>query len=226
MRPRSGHRSRRPVLPPIPWRRWLRRARRAGAAWWALAAIGSVVGAAHLAAADAAADAERDAWGRSVPVAIATHDLGPGSVVHPDDATVEQRPAAVVPDGALDAVPVGDVVTAPVLAGEALVAGRVGGDGLSVVAARVPAGHRAVAIPIDRPGSAPPLRPGDLVDVLATFDVLDPADTAPTGVVASAAVVVAVDDSTVTVAVPADDVDRVAFAVARGTVTLALVGAG
>ena len=76
----------------------------------------------------------------------------------------------------------------------------------------------------------PPLRLGDRVDVLATFDVLDPTDGSggaePTGAVADGALVVDVSDDAVTVAVPATDAARVAFAVARGTVTLALVGAG
>ncbi|MBA2282806.1 MAG: hypothetical protein H0W25_16485, partial [Acidimicrobiia bacterium] len=51
-------------------------------------------------------------------------------------------------------------------------------------------------------------------------------DTAPTGVVAHAATVVDVGDRAVTVAVPEADAPRLAFAAARGTVTLALVGAG
>ncbi|MGH9138594.1 MAG: RcpC/CpaB family pilus assembly protein, partial [Acidimicrobiales bacterium] len=95
-------------------------------------------------------------------------------------------------------------------------------------AALVPAGHRALALPVTAGVGAPSVVVGDRVDVLAAFDMLDEPDTAdvdPAGVVTAGAVVVDVGESAVTVAVPEDDAPRVAFAAARGTVTLALVGA-
>ncbi|HET7721777.1 MAG TPA: RcpC/CpaB family pilus assembly protein, partial [Acidimicrobiales bacterium] len=108
-----------------------------------------------------------------------------------------------------------------------LVEARLAPDGLSPVAARIPPGHRAVAVPTAAGGfatEAPPVEVGDRVDVLATFDVLEP-DAPPTAPVARDALVIEVADSRISLAVEADDAAPVAFALARGTVTLALVGA-
>lgn len=76
------------------------------------------------------------------------------------------------------------------------------------MAALVPAGGRAVAVPVA--DALPPLRRGDRVDVLAP------------SVVAADAVVLDVGETVVTVAVVAADAPRVADALARGPVTLAL----
>jgi Flp pilus assembly protein CpaB len=119
----------------------------------------------------------------------------------------------------------------PLESGEVLLASKLAPEGLRGVAALVPPGDRALAVPVDPGGLA--LRLGDRVDVLATFDVAGADDTAPalptpaapTFPVARAALVVGVGDGAVTVAVGPDEVPRVAFALARGTVALALVGA-
>jgi Flp pilus assembly protein CpaB len=149
-------------------------------------------------------------------------------VLGADDVTVQRWPVAVVPAGAVADAPDGRIVTDAVVAGEAVVERRLAPGGLSTVAALVPEHHRAIAVPSSIGGlgtDAPPLTNGDRVDLLATFDVLD-GDAPPTGAVAEGALVVDVgDEGTVTVAVPEEDAPRVAFAVARGTVTLALVGA-
>jgi hypothetical protein len=64
---------------------------------------------------------------------------------------------------------------------------------------------------------------GDHVDLIAGFDVANAStDQAPAFTVARDAVVVAVDDQRVTVAVPGTDVERVAFAIVAGTVVPAL----
>jgi Flp pilus assembly protein CpaB len=201
--------------------------------WWLAAASVAALAAVRVGGLDDAADARRRAWGESTTVAVAARDLPAGTVVVGDDITVEEWPAALVPDGALAEPPTGSTITASVVAGEAVVGARVAPGGLSGVAALIPAGHRAVAVPGSAGGlgtDTPPLRVGDRVDVLATFDVLDPTDgsasTEPTGTVADGALVVDVSDEAVTVAVPAADAARVAFAAARGTITLALVGAG
>lgn len=218
-------------LPRVPFHRLLRWARRSPVAWWVAAAAVAVLAATQVAGLDDDAEARRQAWGTSVAVAVAARDLGAGAVVGPDDVTVEQWPAAVVPAGALDSVPEGRTVAAPIVAGEAVVGARVAPEGLGAVAALVPEEHRAIAVPTAAGGlgtDAPPLAVGDRVDVLATFDVIDPSGAdggAPTGTVTAGAMVVDVGESAVTIAVPIDEVARVAFAVARGTVTLALVGA-
>lgn len=220
-------------LPRLPWRRLLRRARRSPALWWATAAVLALGAAARVGSLDDQAEAARAAWGESVPVVVAAHDLAAGDVIGPLDVVVESWPRAVVPPGALAEVPEGRTVTAPIVAGEAVVPARVAPDGLSDVAALLPPGWRAVAIPAAGGGfggDLPPLAAGDRVDVLASFDTFDlddgSTDPEPAGVVAEGALVVDVADGAVTVGVPAAVAPDVAFATTRGTVTLALVGAG
>jgi Flp pilus assembly protein CpaB len=215
-------------VPRLPLRRWARRARRSPAVWWSAAAVTAALASVQVSALDGRAAARREAWGASTPVVVAARDLETGHVVGAGDTTVQRWPLAVVPAGALAQAPAGRVVTAAMLAGEAVVGQRLAPEGLSGVAALVPEHHRAIAVPSSTAGfgtDAPPLVSGDRVDVLATFDVLD-GDAPPTDAVAEGALVVDVGDGTVTVAVLEDDAPRVAFAVARGTVTLALVGAG
>ncbi len=65
---------------------------------------------------------------------------------------------------------------------------------------------------------------GDHVEVLATFDP-DSIDGNPTIVVAPFATVVDVTESAVTLAMPQDDGERVAFALATAVVTVVLTGA-
>ncbi len=67
------------------------------------------------------------------------------------------------------------------------------------------------------------LQVGDVVDVLATVDALD-TGAAPTVLVAPASAVVHVAEATVTVAVTVEQAPKVAYAVAAGIVSLALVG--
>lgn len=218
-------------LPDLPIRRWIGRVRRSPFTWWTLALVAAVLAVSRIGAAADAADARRRSWGESVEVVVAVRPLQPGDVVSSGDTRLEHWPAAVVPAGALHEPPTGAVVVAALVAGEAVVEQRLAPDGLSGVAALIPPGHRAVAVPVAGGGygtEAPPLARGDRVDVLATFEVLDAdlGDDPPAGPVAQAALVVDVGDAAITVAVAEADASRVAFAVARGTVTLALVGAG
>jgi Flp pilus assembly protein CpaB len=137
-------------------------------------------------------------------------------VVGADDVTLEDRPLAVVPDGAVTDAPVGLVATADLVLGEVVVQARLAPEGLAGVAALVPDGWRALAVPTSASGlgaPVPPLAVGDRVDVLAP------------DVVAADALVVDVEETAVTVAVPADDAPALAEAVAGAVVTLALRGA-
>jgi Flp pilus assembly protein CpaB len=158
----------------------------------------------------AQADARR--FGSPVEIAVARVDLAPGAAV---DAELLPWPSDLVPRGALPHVPDGLIATQPILAGEPLVRSRVGEGGL------VPAGSRALAVPTG-PGALG-LRPGDRVDVLATFDPLvAPRGQDPTATVARGATVVNVRAQAVTVAVTEAEAPRVAFALAQSTITLAL----
>jgi Flp pilus assembly protein CpaB len=124
-----------------------------------------------------------------------------------------------LPDGALRSVPDGRVLHHAVFQGEVLLEDHLAPAGQRGLAARVSAGGRAVAIPVE-PGLVPPLEPGQLVDVLAVSPDGD-AD-----VVADAAEVLHADDEAVTVAVREADASAVVAALATGVVTVTLIGAG
>ncbi len=165
----------------------------------------------------ARADARR--FGRPVEVAVARVDLAAGSVAGPDTVELRTWPERLLPPRALRSVPEDRVVTGAVLAGEPLVADRLGTDTL------VPSGTRALALPTGPGGLG--IRPGDRVDVLATFDPLvAPEGEDPTVTVARAATVVAVRASAITVAVTEVEAPRVAFALSQATITLALTPPG
>lgn len=94
------------------------------------------------------------------------------------------------------------------------------------LAASLPAGTRAVAVPADRP--APPLEPTQRVDVLApsaSKDVPEDAGATPSvEVLARGAVVLAVDDRRISIAVPEAQAPAVVAAVLDGRIALTLAG--
>ena len=161
------------------------------------------------------------ALGETTTVAIATTPLEPGDEIGDGDVALVDRPVAHVPERALGSDPTGLTVRSPVGLDEILTADRVAGEDRAGAAALVPEGWRAIPIPVL--DATLPASPGDLVDVIASFD---PASTVrdPSLVVAADAVVVDVADDAVTVAVTRERVTEVAFALANGIVTLALVG--
>lgn len=161
------------------------------------------------------------ALGETTTVAIATRDVEPGERLEAGDVVLEQRPAGHVPTGAVAHDPTGATVRDALHDGEIVLGSRLAGDGRSGAAALVPEGWRAVAVPVvDAPV---PARPGDVVDVVASFDPTLVAGEA-SRVVAAEAVVVAATEDAVTVAVARSRLTDVAFALANGIVTLALVG--
>jgi Flp pilus assembly protein CpaB len=173
------------------------------------------------------AEAARQRWGRARPVAVATRDLVPGDLVDGSAVEVRRLPEAAVAPQALAEPPSGSMVRQPVAAGEPLVPERLAPQGLTGVAALVPAGHRAVAIPIG-PLAAPPLTVGDHVDVLAVVPALveeQPREDQPSFPLVDAAVVVDVGEQSIAVAVPEADAPRVAWVLTNGSVVLALAGA-
>jgi len=132
--------------------------------------------------------------------------------------TTRSVPIALLPRRALATLPPDAVAAVDLTPGEIVLAQRL--TGRSTVAARLPSGTRAVAVPT---GGGLPLEIGDRVDVLATFDTGDPA-AEPTLAVASDALVLAVDEDAATVAVSQSAAPRVAYALAVGTITLVLSG--
>jgi Flp pilus assembly protein CpaB len=192
------------------------------ARWLAIAVlIALAVTVVHRTAASAAD--ERHRWGEARTVAVARHRIAIGSTIGADDVEARSWPVALVPAGAVGTVPAGRTAVATIEAGEAVLAARVAPDGVHGMSALVPDGWRALAVPV-----APTvltLGVGDRVDLIAGFDVQgarEPADRSPSLVVARDAIVVAVDEQRVTVAVPDDDAERLAFAIVAGTVVPAL----
>jgi hypothetical protein len=113
-----------------------------------------------------------------------------------------------VPGDARPAPADGEVAAAWIGAGEIVHEHRLAPAGLSPVAALLPPGTRGVAVPL---GLAPlPVEVGDRVDVHGATRL------------ASDALVIAVHEEAVTVAVDAADAARVAYEASNGTVTLVL----
>lgn len=215
--PAARRRARRRTL-----RRVLARLRRRPVAWWlatlVLAAITTLVVTSALARAEAGAAR----YGSTRVVLVAVRDVAAGELLGTGDAEAREVPAGFVPRGAVGSEALGSRVAQALRAGEVVHGRRLAPGGLSAVAALLPPGTRGLAVPSD-PGGLP-LEPGDVVDVLATVaEVGATGDLPPTVVVAADATVVDVGEAAVTIAVPAADAGRVAYAMATGLVTLALV---
>lgn len=166
------------------------------------------------------AEAAAARYGTTSTVWVASADLPPGARIGAGDVAAEARPAAFIPAGAVDDDPTGRRVAHRVSAGEVVAEHRLAGGDRRGVAALVPEGWRAVAVPaVD---GTLPVVVGQRVDVVAASD----AEAGPVGtVVARDGIVVHVaDDSTTTVAVEGGDAPRVVAALAGGYVALALVG--
>jgi Flp pilus assembly protein CpaB len=217
MRPKPPVRPLVPSLPRVPFALALRRRPRLR---WALVALLALCVGLLVQGAVSRADAVRAAWGRTRTVVVATRDLPVGHVLGAGDTARKEVPAALAPPGALAAVPAGRAVRMPVFDGEVLVQRRLAPPGVGGVAARLPAGMRAVAIPTE-PGTAPRLQVGQRVDVVAVAASSD--GSVPGFVLARAAPVVDVREGAAAVAVDPEVVPRIAVALAEGAVSLALV---
>jgi Flp pilus assembly protein CpaB len=209
--------------------RWRRSRSRIGR--WVLAIGLAVVAAALVSHLTGQATETVAGWGQTRSVLVARHDLGPGRAVTADDVVRRDLPDAAVPASAVTDVPpggstgspIGRVVTSLIVAGEVVSRQRLAPDGVQGIAALVPDGHRAVAVPTEGTGLA--LRVGDRVDVFApgrtdstTATRSDRADP-----VATNAVVVDVSTNAVTIAVDRSEVAALARALGQGTPVLALI---
>ena len=199
----------------------LRRLARSPLAYWVAVVALAAFTASTVAGQVDRAEVQAARYGRLRPIVVATHTVEMGAVVRPADVAIRSIPAAFLPEGALagTGAVVGRTVAVPLFQGAAVLAAHLAPDGLEGVAALLPAGTRAVAVPAGPASVA--LRRGDRVDVLATFDP-PPAGEEPTFPVAEAAPVLDVGPEAVTVAVGPEDAKRVAYAVAAGVVTLTL----
>ena len=161
----------------------------------------------------------RDRWGDIAVVAVAVADIPAGSVIGLGDVEMTERPASMLPAGALEELPVERTPRVDLVAGEVVVEDRLAGGASSGPSALIPPQWRAVAVSTRADGL--PVEAGSVVDVVVTYDAF--VTDADSGVVVADAVVIAVADEAVTVAVPASLTTAVADAVTNGVVTLALV---
>lgn len=166
------------------------------------------------------ADRARLRWGTTTELLVARRDLPPGWAIGPDDLRRVEWPTALVPSGALDEVPAGARLRAPVAHGEALVAHRIDGSERGEWAALLTPGQVAIQLPL--PAPLPGAAAGDLVDVLAPDTAMSPDLT--TGVaaerVATGARLLHVDDRHATVAVRSDEAVDTAGAALGGLVAV------
>jgi Flp pilus assembly protein CpaB len=206
------------VRPParLPLRRVLKRP----VPWWAGAAALALFAGLLTARMASAAVAQQSSWGAAEAVVVLRHDVAAGELVDAGDLELRQLPRLAVPSGALRAVRAG-VAVVDLHRGEALTRERLAGASTSALAARLPAGTRGVAIPLDE--TSVPVRRGDRVDVIVTVDPESAGQGPPSFVVARNVPVVGVTDEAATVAVPLDLAPKVAWATTTAAVTLSLV---
>ena len=212
----------------------LHRSHRAAAVWWLAAFVLAAVTGLSVAHLTARAEAQAARYGSLRTVAVAARPLPAGSTLAGGDVERRTLPAAFLPAAPVAAEPEGHALLVAVAEGEPLLEAKLAPFGVRGVAALLPPGTRALAVPVGAAGR-PPLERGDRVDVLATFDVAFPGeeggvappagDNAPTFPGAEGAVVVDVGEEAVSVAVGAEEAPRLAFTLARGVATLALTAA-
>jgi Flp pilus assembly protein CpaB len=186
--------------------------------WFPVLVIGLLVALIVQRSLAAGAEARRD-WGETRAVVVAVTPLMAGDAISGDAVAVVERPRAMVPDGALDALPADAVVAVDVPAGEPLLATRLVGGAASDIGARTAIDRRAMAVPVD-PGSLV-VAIGDRVDLLAASPIGDLGQLAGE-VVAAAAPVVDVTDTHVVVAVRSAEAPAMAVALADGYVSVAV----
>jgi len=204
-----------------PQRRWVRlgRWRHHPLAYWSAVTALAVTTAILVTSLTSEARSALDAFGTVERVAVARQGIDAGQRIYDGDIAWRDLPSGVLPDQTATDV-VGRRAAAPIHAGEPIVDARLAPDGVSPLAAQVPAGRQAMALPLDTP--APPLEVGDRVDVWAVF-APGPTDI-PADRVARRAPVVAVTDEAVTVALVDDEVAPTALALRTGSIVIALDG--
>lgn len=178
-----------------------------------------------------------------VRIAVAAQPLEFGSALAAGNVRMQDWPAASVPEGAFrnleDALRNNRVALGPIAVGEPVLASKVSGsDGRATLAALLPAGMRAVSLPVDATrGVAGFVLPGMTVDVLLTRQIGGAganSNDLRTDVLLESVQVLAIDQSAsakesepkvvknVTVAVAPVDAQRVSLAQRIGTISLAL----
>jgi Flp pilus assembly protein CpaB len=201
---------------------------------WTAAAIVALATAAYVANVLVSLRHQDQAYGRVHTVVVAARDLPLGRRVRIDDLLDRHvRGEAPTPETVTRrAVAVGRIVAVPLLRGSIVTDRHLAAHRRDGRDGAVPNGLRSMRVVIE--GGVRP-HPGDPVDLYATFDPQTVgADVEPTLTVARAVPVVAVDTDDsgvpgehgasigVTVLVSPDEAKRLAFAVAVGTLAIAI----
>jgi len=157
----------------------------------------------------------RGAYGTLRRVAVARHPLAAGALLGAADVSWRDLPALALPaDPAPN--PVGRTTLAPIAAGQVLTSAQLSDGRARGLAALVPPGEQAVAVPLA--DHALGLAPGDRVEVVAPAR-----DGNGTGhVVVRDAPVLQVGSGRVVLAVGDDEIDALADALAAGQPVIAL----
>lgn len=184
---------------------------------WLLIGAAAVVVAALVGHVVSQAEAARRRWGETRPVLVADRAIAVGG--HLRGATSWHRwPVAVLPKGALRALPQGARAGVAMSPGSVLTRASV----RRVVGDRGGGGdRRRLAVPLG--AARPQLRIGDRVDVWATTDPSLSNGHLSTNRVADTAVVTSIDDRSATVAVKPAEVPAVAEATSVATITLVVL---
>jgi pilus assembly protein CpaB len=183
---------------------------------------------------------------RMVRIAVASQELTFGTSLSSQNVRLANWPASSVPVGAFTTVEEATksrVALRPIVPGEPILASKVSGtDGRATIAANLPQGQLAFAVPInDVTGAGGFIRPGDVVDVMLTRTIPGEGATASdkmTDVVLQSVPVLAVDQEsnenntkpaiakTVTLQVDGPSAQKLALAQQMGVLTLALRNVG
>lgn len=162
---------------------------------------------------------DRERWGSTRTVVVATEDVAAGGALDAGNTELVDRPSAMLPAGVLDELPTGRRASVPVAAGEPIVGDRLADASLGELAARLPEGTAGVTLP--RTEVQPVLEVGDRIDVYATVSDVTGSASAK---VADAATVVHVAPQAVTIAVAEDDVTDAAAASLSPGVAIVVLG--
>ena len=176
-------------------------------------------------------DAARPDPGRPMQVVVAATPIARGEPIAPEQLRLVEVPERWAPPGAQRSVDevAGRVATSSLAPGEVLTETRLAPVGSGPLAALVPPGLRAVVVLSGLPEGT--LAPGDRVDVIATYGGARPyADTVASGlevlvVLGSADAFAGEGGAPVAVLVSPDVAERIAYAKAFATVSIAIEAA-
>jgi Flp pilus assembly protein CpaB len=194
----------------------IRLARRALRAWAVAAGLALVTGLA-ITGALGAAERAKDRWLPTDPVLVANRTIAPGEALDDGNTTLAAIPSSQSSVGLLRSRPVGAVAAVTLYPGEPVRAGRLVGPGVAQP------GTQLVAARLG--DHAPPLVPGDRVDVIGVGGGsgagVGVAGDGPVRATTGASVVSVSADRVVLAVAPAD-VPAVARAIADGDPVLAV----